>query len=638
MHFSHCLTPVLGRFQSYRTSRRQVCIGFLTFCPWYLHILKKRHFEVTMPECTINAASEDYADFIYRHNNMSLAQLYESLNAPCIQYINSEYAIVYSPLEPLLPLTLEHYTYSALPKLYTLLDTTSMDSAGILPVFNQPALGSRGTGVLIGFIDTGIDYQNPLFQNSDGTTRIAAIWDQSVPGEVFSLTSPRQEQQFQYGTYYTREQINEALQSPQPLSVVPSTDTDGHGTFLAGIAAGNQSRDFTGAAPDSAIAVVKLKPAKQYLRNFYLIREDAMAFQENDIMAGVVFLTLIANLYQMPLVVCLGLGTNQGSHDGSSSLGRVLDSLGSYRGLVPVCAAGNEVGFRHHYSGMISSETEYEDVEIRVSEEETGFTTELWASPPDLFTVGFVSPTGEVIQRIPFILGNETRVTFSLEDTVITVNYRLSPSETEGELIFMRFENPTEGIWHIRVYPTSVITGVFHIWLPIHGFLSEETVFLRADPYTTIVDPGTTVLPMTIAAYNHYNNSLYIHSSRGFTRTGQIKPDLAAPGVDVYGPGIPPAREIPGTARPGTSQESAQTSYPMIRKTGSSVAAAHTAGAAANLLSWGIIDGHDPAMNVRSVKSYLIWGANRNPAYTYPSREWGYGTLDLYQTFLALRE
>ena len=163
-----------------------------------------------MPECTINAASEDYADFIYRHNNMSLAQLYESLNAPCIQYINSEYAIVYSPLEPLLPLTLEHYTYSALPKLYTLLDTTSMDSAGILPVFNQPALGSRGTGVLIGFIDTGIDYQNPLFQNSDGTTRIAAIWDQSVPGEVFSLTSPRQEQQFQYGTYYTREQINEA--------------------------------------------------------------------------------------------------------------------------------------------------------------------------------------------------------------------------------------------------------------------------------------------------------------------------------------------------------------------------------------------------------------------------------------------
>ena len=78
----------------------------------------------------------------------------------------------------------------------------------------------------------------------------------------------------------------------------------------------------------------------------------------------------------------------------------------------PVCAAGNEVGFRHHYSGMISSETEYEDVEIRVSEEETGFTTELWASPPDLFTVGFVSPTGEVIQRIPFILGNETKCTF----------------------------------------------------------------------------------------------------------------------------------------------------------------------------------------------------------------------------------
>ena len=412
-----------------------------------------------MPECTINAASEDYADFIYRHNNMSLPQLYESLKAPCIQYINSEYAIVYSPLAPLLPLTLERYTYSALPKLYTLLETTSMDSSGILPVFNQPTLGFRGNGVLIGFLDTGIDYQNPLFQNTDGTTRIVGIWDQSVPGETFSLPSPRQEQHFQYGTYYTEEQINEALKSPQPLSAVPSTDTNGHGTFLAGIAAGNQSADFTGAAPDAAIAVVKLKPAKQYLRDFYLIREDATAFQENDIMAGVVFLTLIANLHQMPLVVCLGLGTNQGSHDGSSSLGRVLHSLGNYRGLVPVCAAGNEVGFRHHYFGAISSDMEYDDVEIRVGQNETGFTTELWASPPELFTVGFISPTGEVIQRIPFILGNETKVTFSLEHTVITVNYRRSPSETEGELIFMRFDSPTEGIWHIRVYPTSVITG-----------------------------------------------------------------------------------------------------------------------------------------------------------------------------------
>lgn len=591
-----------------------------------------------MPDCTINAASEEYADFIYRHNNMSPSQLQESLNAPCIQYINSEYATVYTPLAPLLPLTLERYTYSALPKLYTLLDTTSMASAGILPVFQQPSLAIKGRGVLIGFIDTGIDYQNPLFQNSNGTTRIAGIWDQSIPGEAFTLSSPRQEQTFQYGTYYTKDQLNEALRSPQPLSTVPSTDTNGHGTFLAGIAAGNQSPDFTGAAPECTIAAVKLKPAKQYLRDFYLIRKDAIAFQENDIMAGVVFLTLLANQFQMPLVICLGVGTNQGSHDGSSSLGRVLHSLGNYRGLVPVCAAGNEVGFRHHYSGTISSAMEYDDVEIRVSEGETGFTTELWASPPELFTVGFISPTGEVIQRIPFILGNETRVTFSLEDTVITVNYRRSPSETEGELIFMRFEQPTEGIWHIRVYPTSAITGNFHIWLPIHGFLSEETVFLRADPNTTIVDPGTTILPITGSTYNHYNNSLYIHSSRGFTRTEQRKPDLAAPGVDVYGPGIPPARKIPDTPHPGTSQESDQTSYPMVRKTGSSIAAAHLAGAAANLLSWGIVDSHEPTMNARSVKSYLIWGAERNPAYTYPSREWGYGTLDLYQTFLALRE
>ena len=118
------------------------------------------------------------------------------------------------------------------------------------------------------------------------------------------------------------------------------------------------------------------------------------------------------------------------------------------------------------------------------------------------------------------------------------------------------------------------------------------------------------------------NGSLFIHSSRGNTRNGLLKPDLAAPGVDVYGPGI-----STGTAP-----------APMVRMTGSSVAAAHVAGAVANLMSWGMNQGDDTVLNYRNIKSALIRGANRNPAYTYPNREWGYGTLDLYQTFLAMRE
>lgn len=581
-----------------------------------------------MPSCTVNVTGEDIADFIYRHNSLTPEEISEVLGTPCIQYVNREYAVAYAPLDAILPLTIERHTYSSIPKLFTLLDTTSMEASGILPVFNQPALNTGGNGVIIGLIDTGIEYQNPLFQKADGTTRILDIWDQTIPGEPFSIPALGGDYTLLYGTHYTEAQINEALASPDPLFLVPSVDTDGHGTFLAGIAGGGatETRDFTGAAPECSFAIVKLKPAKQYLRDFYLINEDAPAFQENDIMTGIMYLVILAGAYGMPLVVYSGVGTNQGSHDGSSPLSRIYQHLGIYQGVGAVCAAGNEVGFRQHYLGQMSQNQEYDEVEIRVAPGENGFTLELWTTPPEIYTVGFVSPTGEIIQRIPIILGTETLITFSLEETVITLNYRLSPSETEGQLIFMRVQAPTAGIWRIRVYNSIFINGVYHMWLPIHGFIQEDTIFLQADPYTTIVDPGTAALPVTVSTYNHLNGSLYIHSSRGYTRVNLIKPDIAAPGVDVYGPGL----SVPAP--------DGATRYPMVRKTGSSVAAAHVAGAVANLLSWGIVEGNDPSINLRSIKSYLVQGANRNPNYAYPNREWGYGTLDLYQTFLSLRE
>lgn len=577
-----------------------------------------------MPACTANVAGEDYADFIYRHNNLSMEQLMEQFGTPCIEYVNTEYAIIHIPLPVAQPISVERDTYDAIPKLYAPLDTTSMASSGILPVFEQPGLSLKGQGTMIGIIDTGIDYQNPIFKNADGTTRIAGIWDQTIPGEPFALPGLRTDFQFLAGTTYSMEQINEALRSDDPLSVVPSTDTNGHGTFLAGIAGGGPTanQDFIGAAPECTLAIVKLKPAKQYLRDFFLIKEDAIAFQENDIMTGITYLTLIAAQYQLPLSICIGLGTNQGSHDGTDPLSLRLADLGRNRGVAAVCAAGNEVGYRNHFMGSFSTNREYEEVELRVAPEEAGFTLELWASPPELYTVGFVSPTGEIIQRIPQILGNETLVTFRLEETVVTVNYLPQVGVTGSQLIFMRFQAPTPGIWRIRVYNTIFLNGIYHIWLPIHGFTSDDTVFLNADPYTTIAGPGNGIFPITVSTYNHINNSLYIHSSRGNARNGLLKPDITAPGVDVYGPGI-----STGAAPP-----------PMVRKTGSSIAAAHVAGAVANIMSWGILQGNDPELNYRTIKSALIRGANRNPSYTYPNREWGYGTLDLYQTFLAMRE
>ena len=592
-----------------------------------------------MPVCSINPASEEYADFIVRHSGLTPEELYETYQVPCLDYVNQEFVILYVPLQDILPVTLAKYTYNAIPTLYTLLDTTSMEASGILQTFNQPALNLKGEGIIVGLIDTGIEYQNPLFRNSDGTTRILGIWDQTIPGpeaqedEERGIPDESSADSFSYGREFTQEQINAALAAENPLELVPTTDTNGHGTFLAGIAAGGMTPDesFTGAAPACQLGIVKLKPAKQYLREFYEIQDGAIAYQENDIMMGIKYLLRLANRLRMPLVILLGVGTNQGSHTGTSPLGLQIQNSSRYVGVVTVVAGGNETGLRHHYLGQMVQNQEYEDVEIRVAPGESGFILELWGMEPELYSVGFVSPTGETIQRIPILLGREARISFTLEPTVITTNYLLTESGSGSQLIFMRFQAPTAGVWRVRVYNTLFTTGRYHMWLPIQSFILDDTVFLKPNPDTTITEPGNSPFPITVSAYNHTNNSIYIHSSRGYSRDGTVKPDLAAPGVEVFGPGLQPS------GRSALLADDSGT-FPMTRKTGTSVAAAHVAGAVADLLNWGLIRGNDLTMNYATVKSRLIRGARRNPAYTYPNREWGYGTLDLYSSFTNLRE
>ena len=574
-----------------------------------------------MIPCNVSPASEEIADFIVRYSPRAVDSLYELAQTRCVNLVSQEYAIVHAPLSGVLPLSFTQHTYSAIPKLYGLQDTTALEATGILPVFSQPNLMSTGQGILIGMIDTGIDYTNPLFQNPDGTSRILRLWDQTIESE----NTPEAVAGFQpfYGTVYSQEDLNRALASEQPLELVPSTDTSGHGTFLAGVAAGRQIQSpttFSGAAPDAALAVVRLKPAKQYLREFFAVPPDADAYQENDIMAAAAFLLGVAGQYQMPLVLCLGVGTSQGSHSGISPLAMQLQALSGTRGFACVTGAGNETGFRHHYFGNLSPDQEYEDVELRVADSTSGFSMELWADVSELYTVGFVSPSGEVIERIPMTVGQETTISFQLDATRILISYQITESSSGRFLAFLRFTGPAPGIWHIRVYPTLFVAGQFHIWLPMQGFLTEDTGFLRPDPDITITDPGNAPLLLTVSTYNHVTGSLYIHSSRGFTATGQIKPDFAAPGVEVQGPGIPP-----GTSR-------------LSRQTGSSVATAITAGAVACLFSWGFTQGNDTTLTRISVKSILIRGAERKEAFRYPNRQWGYGTLNLYQAFLLMRE
>ena len=573
--------------------------------------------------CTNSVASEDFADFIAPYFTTP-EEFIRSQGTDCIDFVNSTLAVVYVPLSTVTPSTYTSYTYSAVPKLYSLLDVTSMDAAGITPAGELPVLNNQGAGVIVGFVDTGINYTDSLFRNVDGSTRIIGIWDQTNNSDNSNNIENETAKPFSafsalYGTQYTAEEINLALNSDNPASIVPTRDENGHGTFLASIAAGNRDEraGFSGAAPQASIAMVKLKPAKQYLRDFYLIQDGAEAYQENDIMMGVSYLYFLARKYSMPLVVCIPLGTNMGSHMGMSRLGQYLNQVSLSNGSAVITAAGNETGARHHFRAVMDASTDEVTAELRVGEREAGFSMELWAENMGVYTVGFISPTGEVAREISVPLRGENTVSFLLEQTQITVYTQIADVSSGSQFIFMRFENPMSGIWRILIRNSLDIRETFHLWLPVRGFISDETYFLRPDPDTTITDPGNARYPITVTAYDHTKNSIYIHASRGYSLSGRIKPDLAAPGVNILGASVSGRR--------------------LTRMSGTSVSAAHLAGAAAILLNWGVLNANYPYLNTPVLKSIFVRGAQRNPALTYPNREFGYGTLDLYEAFLHLR-
>lgn len=573
--------------------------------------------------CTNSVASEDFAEFIAPYFTTP-EEFIRSQGTDCIDFVNSTLAVVYVPLSTVTPSTYTSYTYSAVPKLYSLLDVTSMDAAGITPAGELPVLNNQGAGVIVGFVDTGINYTDSLFRNVDGSTRIIGIWDQTNNSDNSNNIENETAKPFSafsalYGTQYTAEEINLALNSDNPASIVPTRDENGHGTFLASIAAGNRDEraGFSGAAPQASIAMVKLKPAKQYLRDFYLIQDGAEAYQENDIMMGVSYLYFLARKYSMPLVVCIPLGTNMGSHMGMSRLGQYLNQVSLSNGSAVITAAGNETGARHHFRAVMDADTDEVIAELRVGEREAGFSMELWAENMGAYTVGFISPTGEVAREISVPLRGENTVSFLLEQTQITVYTQIADVSSGSQFIFMRFENPMSGIWRILIRNSLDIRETFHIWLPVRGFISDETYFLRPDPDTIITDPGNARYPITVTAYDHTKNSIYIHASRGYSLSGRIKPDLAAPGVNILGASVSGRR--------------------LTRMSGTSVSAAHLAGAAAILLNWGVLNANYPYLNTPVLKSIFVRGAQRNPALTYPNREFGYGTLNLYEAFLHLR-
>lgn len=582
-----------------------------------------------MPDCSSLIVSEETGDYIIEYNSLYFEQI-QRQDGVCISCINDTWCILYTNYPGSRNINIQQGYYSV-PKLYGLMDTTSFDASGITATLNQPLLNVRGQGVLIGFLDTGIDYLREDFKASGGRTRIAAVWDQTIQsvnyeedtGEAAGTEQYDREQvqgMVQYGTVYTREDINAALaaerEGQNPYDIVPSRDENGHGTFLAGVAAASETADYIGAAPEAEILMVKLKPAKKYLRDFYLLPERVEAYSETDMMMGVRFLQQYAIREKKPLVICVGLGTASGSRTGALPFADLLNTLARQVNTVVVTCTGNEANNRTHTSGLAVSDTEPSEIEIAVGADERGFVMEIWAESLDILSVAITSPSGERISRIPARIDTGGVYNFLLERSQVAVNYRVVESASGYEVIFMRFINPAQGIWKIHVYSLTNIVGRYNAWLPLKQFLSGDTYFLNSNPSTTLTEPGAAERVISVGAYNHITDASYAASGRGYTATGLVKPDFVAPGVDVYG------------VRAGGGYTT---------RTGTSVAAAHAAGAAALLLTWGVTDGNLPYMGTNEVKSVLIRGAKRENNTVYPNNIYGYGKMDVIEAFYKLR-
>lgn len=525
------------------------------------------------------------------------------------------YSIVYVDRMQMPDPELNFADYQTIPKLYGLMqiqennvqfDPNNLIASGITQV-QRPPLSLTGRGVVVCVIDTGIDYTHPAFLDENGNSRILAIWDQTIQEGV-------PPEGFLFGTEYRREEINRALRAEDPYSIVPTRDENGHGSAMAGVAAGSNvrtGRQYIGAAPEADIVIVKLKECKEYLRRFYLVPDGVPAYQENDIMLGIKYADSFARLFTRPVVICLGLGTNMGDHAGSSALSRYLNSIAIKRSRAVVVGGGNEGNAGHHYFGRLETEERSVDVEVRVGEDSVGFWLELWGTLPDIFNVSIRSPGGEMISPIRLNIQQSITYDFVYERSRVTVDATLVEASSGEELLIFRVQDPTPGIWTFRVSAVGdIYNGQFNMWLPITDFLNTQVYFLNPTPYITLTEPAMASEVISVSAYNAENNSFYIESGRGFSRDNFVRPDLSAPGVNV--------------------------STIFGRNTGSSLAAAITAGAVAQFMQWAVVESNDEFAEARQIKSFLIRGAERDADLVYPNREWGYGRLNLEETFNAL--
>lgn len=456
--------------------------------------------------------------------------------------------------------------------------------------------GLFGQGVLVGIVDSGIDYTLTDFRNADGTTRIRALWDQSLmPRE-----GERPPEGYTDGVEYTKERIDEALgasTAEERQSLVPSRDISGHGTAVAGIAAG--SGRYAGVAPESELVIVKLgNPVG-----------DGFP-RTTQLMMGIDYIIRKAMEYRMPVAVNISFGNTYGSHDGTSLLERFLDDISNVWKSSICVGSGNEAASAGHTSGTLEDERA-ETIQLAVQERQTAFSVQIWKEYEDLVDISIVSPSGAEAGPIQEVLGTQR---FTLGRTEVLLYYgEPSPYSTAQEIYIDLLPSESyvsPGVWRIILMPRKLVSGQYELWLPSEGVLNPGTGFLFPTENTTLTIPSTAARVITVGAYNGLTFAYADFSGRGPLRRGGgivNKPDLVAPGVNIT------------TVQAGGG-------YAAV--SGTSFATPFATGGATLLMEWGIVKGNDAYLYGEKVKAYFRRGANPLPGFTqYPDPQVGYGAL-----------
>lgn len=468
-----------------------------------------------------------------------------------------------------------------------------------IDIVQDMPLSLRGKGTLIGIVDSGIDYENAEFRNEDGTTRIVSLWDQSVNG--------RPPAGYLAGTEYTREQIDAALATEDKevrRQMVKTSDVSGHGTAVAGIAAGNgrgsEGRRFRGAAPEAELIIVKMGAP----------REGGFP-RTTELMRGVDYIVRKAVELRRPVAINISFGNTYGSHDGTSLVERFLNDIADMWKNVICIGSGNEGASAGHVSGKVRRQIS-ETVELAVQQREPALSIQIWKSYVDEMGVSVISPSGR--QAGPFyeFLGAQRYI---LGDTELLIYYgEPKPYSVKQEIYLSLLPGKQyieSGVWKIVLTPGRIVDGEYQMWLPTQSSLNMGTAFLQPNSMSTLTIPSTASLAVTVAAYDARTFSYADFSGRGpagmYEGENVLKPDIAALGVRVTAP-------VPGGGYQSFS--------------GTSFAAPFVTGSAALLMEWGIVRGNDPYLYGEKVKAYLRKGAKQLAGYErWPNALLGYGAL-----------